>query len=205
MINSLIYGLNEKLALPKIIVFIFEDDIIKHKTLHTTDPEGLTDMYTRVLKWFATNIDRTIAAFKDYIPDRCKRNNIPRILLMSPALNVSFIDNDKRKKFGKSLNAVAKLHDNMSCLQLRQGWDEQDQRVYMHDKGFKRWTTEGLVKYWAAVDKCIQFCDTSMEKKSVNRNRFYNPQTRYDYPANARKRDDLRWHLNKPYHSQYNY
>ena len=215
MVNSLTYAMQEKLSLPKIILFVFEDDIIKHRLLRTKTDVGKTEMYTRVLKWFSTNVERAVEAFKEYLPLKCKRQNLPRIVLLSPATNINFNNNNERRRFGKSLNIAAKLHHNMSCLQLRQGWDEHDTKVFINEGNINRWTAEGLDKFWSAVDKCIQFCNTSIDKKPTFRKQRFPPRhaqnqhyqtTNYEDQEiesyNTMSRDDLRWQLPPPRHSQ---
>ena len=214
LMNSLTYAMQEKLCLPKIIMFIFEDDIIRHRVLRTDDQEGITEMYTRVLKWLTSNVSRAIEAFKEYLPERCKRTNIPRVVFMAPAINVSFTNNGLRKKFARSLNVATKLHENMSCLELRQGWDQEDQGVFLNEGNIKRWTSDGYKKYWMAIDKCVSFCNSSMEKRArpklaqTNFNRPYNrrfPPQREEEIESYSTRPDLRWQLNRPHSSFKNY
>ena len=218
MLNSLTTAMKEKSELPKIIVFILEDNLLESHFLRLPNTDGrISETYNRFLKWFITNIERAIEAFKDLLPNKAVRKNIPRVLMLSPAVNSSFKNNIKRKKFGKCLNNVTRMHHNMSCLQLRQGWDEQDRKLYLNE--LNRWSHEGLTKFYNAVDRCISFCDSCINKKpQFKKNPGFQRETdgnstRPRYPSSTPARrnnaevdedidsyntiaqDDLRWQL----------
>ena len=164
ILNSLTTAMKEKSELPKIIVFLLEDNLLdSHFLKMQNNDKRLTEAYTRFLKWFTTNVERAIEAFKDLLPNKSTRKNLPRVLMLSPATNSAFKNNNKRKKFGKCLNNVTKMHHNMSCLQLRQGWDEQDRKLFLTE--LNRWSHEGLTKFYNAVDRCVNFCDSCINKK----------------------------------------
>ena len=72
-------------------------------------------------------------------------------------------ENELRDKFNSCLRAIGKLHENVSVLELKKIWDRHDSQLFVQSTS--RYTAEGLRSYWLAVDRSIQFCDTTIMKR----------------------------------------
>ena len=59
-----------------------------------------------------------------------------------------------RYKFNKSLEEVAKLHNNVYTLALKKVWDPKDINLFSAE--YNRYTNEGYRSYWEAVDKTVR-------------------------------------------------
>ena len=157
--------------LPKLIVFVLDDDLIRlfTKELKSEAEEadihlsGFSKPMTRVLNHIMTHLERSIASFKENLPAKCLQAGFPQILWIHPPSHVLFSNNSLRYKFGKCLEELAKIHDNTFSLMLKKVWDPNDKNLYMADR--KRYTVAGFRSYWEAVDKTIRYCDAVLLKK----------------------------------------
>ena len=73
LINLIVKNLNEHSALPKLIVMVLDDDLIRG-----TRPNTKTDMITfltRITVYLVNQLERIIAAYKGVLPDKAKRDN----------------------------------------------------------------------------------------------------------------------------------
>ena len=110
-------------------------------------------------------IDQYIAIYKDWLPAKCKRENIPQILWMAPPSHKFFLDNknEKRAKFTNALSAIVALHVNTSMLRLMKFWDHNDSNLFLEEQ--YHYTCEGLNMYWKSVDAAIKFWFIALSKK----------------------------------------
>ena len=164
--NCVAAGLNAHNGLPKLIVFVLDDDIIT-SIPETKGPNRrpLTRDYEHVLTTLMDMIDRLLTTYKDWLPQKCKRDTIPHLLWMAPPQHKYFSEsnNEKRVKFSEALNTVAMLHANTSVLKLVKFWDSQDSNFFLEEQ--YRFTTEGLSKYWSSIDAAVKFWCIAIWKK----------------------------------------
>ena len=80
-------------------------------------------------------------------------------------------------KFNNCRHEMAKLFEDISVLELKKIWDPTDTSYFIGDTD--RLSATGFKKYWEAVDRSVQYCDTTvMVKKKIKylqtRNSFLN-------------------------------
>ena len=150
--------------IPKIIVVVMDDDIIK---LFHDYQEGLSKGMGRVIDNIMIGFDRTIACHKDYLDDKSKKENYPLFLWIQAPRHKSFSNNAERIKFNKCLDRMSSYHANTRSLQLKKIWDAEDSTLFVKES--RRFTAKGLDAYWEAVDKTIKYCDTLLMKKMNNK------------------------------------
>ena len=148
------------LPLPKIIVVVPDDDIIK--TLQDC-MKKVSNALSRLVNFVMMEHSRAIASFKEFLPVKSLRNGYPNILWIQAPLHDNFNNNNMRFKFNKCLEDTAKLHANVTTLKLKKSWDEHDNELYLMDS--RHFTTRGLISYWESVDHTIRYFDSILLKK----------------------------------------
>ena len=166
MRNVMANALHERTLLPKFIVIVPDDDIIRYAMNINRDAEDkdLISMLRKLLDNIMKQHDRYISTQKEYLPAKSQKGRIfPQIIWIQPPLHVNFHNNQLHSKFNKCLNEVVKYHANTTSLSLKQIWDQDDTRLYMQES--RQFTNLGYNSYWAAVDRTIKFADTILIKK----------------------------------------
>ena len=157
--NTIIKGIDAEKLLPKFILVIPDDDLIKV----VDQGFGFSDSMGRIIHHIMLEHNRIIAAHKENLPRKSRKVGYPQIVWIEAPLRVNFSNNSARVKFNTALESMAKHHENVHTLKLKKGWDDQDNSLYVYDA--QHFTTLGLVNYWAAVDKTAKYVDTILLKK----------------------------------------
>ena len=99
-------GKSEKklMPFPKIIVIVPDNDILWSLIAISEPGCSLSSkVITRLLNYVMTEHDRTVAAFKEYLPAKCIHSTHPQILWIQLPLHDNFVDNPERIKFNRCL------------------------------------------------------------------------------------------------------
>ena len=162
LINAVIACLNDQKRLPKVMVFVLDDDVLRGaKEKGCNYPE----YYPILVKALFRNIERAVDSFKESLPIKSKRHNVPHLLWIVPPTHKYFHDtcNDDRSTFAAILQEEVQLHRNMSVLKMIKHWSHEEGNFFIQDS--YRFTTEGLMAYWQAVDSAIRFWNIALAKK----------------------------------------
>ena len=156
------------LPLPKIVVIVPENDIIKT----IGDESGSTALFCKLLNFVMTEYDRCVATFKENLPAKCiKYNGYPSFLWIQAPMHENFTNNENRHRFNKALEDVVKMHTNSHTLELKKVWDPKDKGLYLDSQ---RFSVDGYKAYWEAIDKTVRYFDSIVlkrnEKKKVQKN-----------------------------------
>ena len=160
IINQLEKAITEQVLLPKWLVIVLDDDLIKSVKY---DKYGISDAYGRIINHIMVEHGRHIKSQKDYLPKKSKRPGIPGVIWIEAPNHMNFHNNDMREKFNKSMNSMAAFHDGYNVLQLKKIWEETNSNLYLDE--YRRYTATGLAKSWLAVDHTIKYADTILLKK----------------------------------------
>ena len=155
--NMLIGLIHQEIKLPKMVVIVLDDDLIKYYGAEE-DPESLMKALKRLLNELMTEFRKVVSTQKERLPKKALKAFYPQFVWIQAPLNREFGNNSQREIFNKSLIATAKFHENVSILELKKIWDQENTRLFVGEA--LRYTTEGLSTYWAAVDCTIRFMDT---------------------------------------------
>ena len=158
--NTLLSAMRQKSRLPKMIVIIFEDDLIKF--LNYND-YGVTEMFKKVLEFLTKTIRKSIDEFKTSLPVKAKRVDTPQLVWILPTNHQNYLNNTLRRKFATELEKVTKAQRDSTFLKLRQVWDTANPKLVSPTKN--RMTSEGLQRYWEAVDRTIRYADWKIFKE----------------------------------------
>ena len=123
------------------------------------------DNTKKVLEWIVREYYRCITSFKDKLPSKAIRSDVPQVLWIIPPLHTNFeeIDNDCRKIFGDRLQRITSTYQGMTSLKLVKGWEYDDTKSYIKES--KRFTSQGYNKYWSGIDSAVRYWCTAIWPK----------------------------------------
>ena len=161
--NGFVTAVNEHAVLPKLVVVILDDDIIQNASASNGD--NLSIHYRKILECLFRLVNRVFEVYKDLLPEKAKRDNVPHILWMAPPTHKFFTEdsNTKRNHFTVSLASVVSQFKNMSMLKMLKFWDHNDSNLFMEEN--YKFTSAGLTIYWRSVDAAIKFWNVALAKK----------------------------------------
>ena len=200
MSNLLKYAVSQQIEkkmypLPKIIVVVPDDDIIK--CIRGAN-KGITKALSRLVKFIMTEFERGVSSFKENLPAKSKREGYPHFLWILAPIHDKFSNNSERYKFNKAVEDMAKFHVNTSCLELKKIWSIHDEDLYAEEQD--RYTIDGYKRYWEAIDRTVRYCDSVVLKNKERRNKSKTKSTMFQ-PPNRGQNDQFRWRnpmLNSP-------
>ena len=157
--NSLVNLVNQQTFIPKWVVVVVEDDIIKSfDATRTANQESA--YYGSVLEHIMKEHNTIMDEFKDMIPDKAKKHGWPFFLWVVPTLHEIYDNNSARDKFIRCLKMVENLHDNVISLELEQVWSSTDRSLFQ--PGTTKLSIAGYNALWKGIDKTIRYADINV-------------------------------------------
>ena len=146
-----------------------------------------------------TEHTHSILAHKDYLPSKARKSNFPQIVWIEAPEHKNFCNNDLRREFNACLNDIVHFHDNTLCLPLKKIWDSSNAHLFIEE--YSRFSSEGYMTYWSAVDCTIKFADTILWSKAISpkkpKKKSFIPWSQDKYHLSKRSEDDRK---SFPYH-----
>ena len=182
-VNNLVYGLNKHKQLPKVIVIVPDDDIVKH----VKSSDVMMIQIGTITEWIVKEITKAIQSYKEILPMKAKRPCTWHSLWITPPTHKNFgsSSNGKREMLTECLDKISKLYNNMSVLKIIKHWDHEDQNAFLYES--YRFTSEGLRKYWLGVDAAIHFWKVVIFPKLLN------PHQKSQKPIAKSKKSHFKW------------
>ena len=161
--SNLYRAFDEQAGIPKLIVVIIDDDILRD--IYGDSEDEVLDQVHPLMSWLLREFERGILAFKDVLPNKAKRQYLPHTLWISPPTHKYFgeIANLLRRKTGEVLRSLVETKLNMSCLSMIKIWNYDDTDAFVQES--YRFTSDGYRKYWLSVDSAIRFWCTAIGSK----------------------------------------
>ena len=155
--NALVHLINKNTTtmLPKIILIVLEDDIIKDAKAE--EPNMGRD-YNRRIRWLINEYRKIIDTIKDYIAPNARKEGYPYFIWINPSKHINYKNNSARKKFGSCLESSTKSYENNLALRLVQVWDPNDSNAYLGPE--QRFSAGGILDFWEGVDKTVEYFET---------------------------------------------
>ena len=160
--NCLVEAINEHVLLPKFIIVILEDDLIR-AVHHYSD--GISNILSTLTKWMASEFHKLLSAHKESLPTKARKFKYPQVLWTAAVHNKSFSANANyyRKKFNTCLLSVAESFREMEVAMLHT-WDMHDRSLVSDCKI----NAKGKETFWSALDNSLQKIDRDqMNKKHL--------------------------------------
>ena len=98
--NVLAKAIGDKEALPKVIVLVLDNDLIRFAD---HDYCGYSHLITKYTVWLAMALSDMITDYKAKLPKKAKYPTYPKILWVESPLHENFEDNLLRKKYNRIL------------------------------------------------------------------------------------------------------
>ena len=173
LLNALITAFRSKAHLPKLIMIILEDDIIRYTGYNDY---GVTALYGRLINFLSMEIVKIVDAYKKEIfPQKAVNQNWPQIVWVPPTMHANYhnSDNTLRKKFSNELDLQIDNQQYMHVIRFA-NWKFDDYPLvgrYDH-----RMSQIGVSHFWNEVDMLIKhvntvFQDLTLKARSI---RFMN-------------------------------
>ena len=87
MRHLMVGAITAQVCLPKLIMIVPDDDFITYLNF---DGEAASQLYGKLLDWLMMQHDRLIATQKEYLPQKAKMPNSPKIIWIEPPLHENF-------------------------------------------------------------------------------------------------------------------
>ena len=160
IINTLNYALFQKAKLPKMMIFVLEDDVIRYLKYNDY---GVTEMFGKIIDYLSKNIRKVIDDFKAILPTKAKRVELPQLVWILPTTHRNYFNNNLRKKFCQEMENIINFQRDSCTLKLRQVWDARNADFVSPTR--HRITHEGTKNLWEAVDRTIRYADWKLFKE----------------------------------------
>ena len=158
--NTLAGALNDEKLLPKAIVFVLDDEMIKYANINKF---GMSLAYGKLLHYLMSEINKLILAKKDFLPVRSRCPHQSEMIWINPPFHSGFKNNSQRNKFSRAFDTTAAIYDDTWSLKLKHIWDTQGSELFLPE--VNRYSAKGLMTYWMAVDPTIRFWDTALSSE----------------------------------------
>ena len=131
LINNIVYGFNRHRQLPKLIILVPDDDIVKN----IKSSEAMMITIGMVSEWITREVLRAVESDKEMLPDKCKCATTPQIMWIAPPTHKYFgtSNNKKREVHTKCLERIAKKHDTVHTLRIIKCWNHDDSNAFIYD------------------------------------------------------------------------
>ena len=193
--NLLVQALNNSksaangiMPLPKLIVVVVDDDILKLFKDCSHGVGSVTKSMSRAINFVMTAHECAISTFKEFLPAKSLKKDYPHILWIQPPEHKNFDNNSLRYKFNRCLDDAAKMHHNVTTLMMKKGWDPAEDDLFLADQ--QRFSTRGLNLYWEGVDRTTRYFDSLLLKKQF---KAKSRKTEGQIRSKTDKKDHFHW------------
>ena len=158
-------ALKERKYLPKAIVIVPDDDILKQIPIKKPSKNALMI----ILQEFLKVLDTKIIDYKGKLQTKAKHEHYPHIIWIPPPTHRNFSNNKYRSKFSEVLETIIEQsYSNTMCsLKLKKVWDEEVSGIFLQHQ--RRFTPKGYLQYWRGVDASLKFWDKTLAKILVKK------------------------------------
>ena len=151
-------AINDKTTLPKAILFVPDDDIIKQSA--SMKSEGIQG-FVVVMQYLLEAIHHMVTAYKTNLPKKAIRDWYPQMIWILPPHHKYFSNNMKREQFSTAIEQILQDQFSHTCaLHLKKVWDEHDEGLYYKEQ--RCYSQKGLHSYWTAIDAAVKFWDRTL-------------------------------------------
>ena len=165
--NNVLRAINSYVSLPKFIIMVIEYDIMKKINTSNLNEKQVRNICLKLVRWLVNEVRKLLAAHNDYLPKRAKRES--KVVWILPTLHHNYYshENQVRIVLGQTLQTYAAQVENNLALELKQVWDENDASLYLYEQ--QRYTSDGNIAFWRAMDRTIWYADTIINKNISTR------------------------------------
>ena len=156
LVNNFINTYNLRQKLPKWIIIVLENDLIRNLKYEF----AVESSYETVITWICNQLNAARESMRDKLPFKAKKFEFPHIIFIEPTLHRNYTDLDLRTSFLRSLKTVISRYQNIMTLRIEQDWDDNNDDYFSGRE--KRYTSTGLKKFWSGIDKALMYADSKV-------------------------------------------
>ena len=161
---QLVKALEKEDTLPKNILVLLDDDIIRRVEAKCNDEEyeSLSGIFKEIIHWLFNQFRKIINVRLEQLPEKCKRIGFPKVYWVEAPQHENFNNNLARRKMNSAIQAEASLQMDMSIMRMKKVWEPENSQLYL--ASHSRFTTEGIFKYWGSIDNALEFNDNKLRE-----------------------------------------
>ena len=165
--------------MPKMVVVILEDDLIKY-----VGSGNYVDIYyAKYIEEIIKDFHRLKDKMSNLLPSNSKRTGWPRLVFIQPTLHRYYSNYELRQKLIATIEETIKPFNDVWALKLLQIWDKNNCNYYRYEQ--QSHTGEGLQALWMAIDRTIHFANQKVIREELKT--LKNPMSQF-------KLNDSGWH-----------
>ena len=176
--NNLVKAWKKFNTIPKMIIFVPEDDIINSINF---DGYGLRQIYEHVVEWLTDEHLKIIQYFKRLAAPKATKGRRcwPFYLWIGASLHAGQDNFAKRLKFNQTLEEASKINKNISMLKPLQQWNQEDPLLF--SKLENNLSTVGVAALWNSIDSAVSYFDNKIIPKpsGAKRSQFVSLQKKF--------------------------
>ena len=123
LISSLAHGLNERFKLPKFIVIVMDDDLLRYLQYAAV---GATGMLGEWIEWLTSQTVELCRLRTVSLPRKAVKIGYPQIYWATPPHHKNFLDNFGRTKITNAIESVCRTFDNVRMIRMKEIWSYDD-------------------------------------------------------------------------------
>ena len=198
MRNTLITAIHRFNCLPRYLIIIPEDDIIKGIN---RDDYGVTEFYGQTIEWMLREQAKIIEEYKKFLPRKATKNRKgwPEFIWVYASIHTNYSNFNLRLKFNKCLKDVAKFNSTISAIRISELWNSNDNILVSQRNNLI--TPTGWKTFWAALDSAMQKYENITSKYNNNIEEKKHEETSQRRRENELKHDkEFSRHEERPQH-----
>ena len=165
--NTLASAMSRRAMLPKIIVFILEDDIINYLGYNDY---GVSEMFGRMLEYLLNEVQKSILRFRSkFLVPKVFKKDWPKVVWLLPSFHNNYTNSTLRRKYSTELAVQVQNRDDNMALRFKQCWST-DNNALVKNNGSNELTPAGIRCFWHAVDRTVKFADHKFSNKRCTSN-----------------------------------
>ena len=163
----LVKALNEHSKLPKYIVVVMEDDIIRCINFSGMKEADIIAVFNQCINWLLEKYHKLIKERKELLPKKASKFLYPQVFWVALPLHHNFDDNSiEIRQFNQVLESIAGKFKETKTMKIRRHWSYNDSSVT--PAGIINET--GKIRYWSGIDECIEFWENGKKKSKPGNN-----------------------------------
>ena len=124
-------AIQEQILLPKIILLVPDDDIIKQSNVKDEGTSG----YVVIMSYLVEEINRMLTAYKTKLPKKCIQDWFLHVVWILPPTHKYFSNNTDRECFALAMEQILQdQYPNNCALRLKKVWDKHDGELYYREQ-----------------------------------------------------------------------
>ena len=119
------------ILLPKLFVIILDADL----TLQLEKTAEMKHQLHILTSWLASEFEKSLETYKDMLPQKAKKPNLPFLLWMAPPTHCHFTQKENEVWIlqQQCLKEIISTKPCMQVLHMVKFWDAEDRSSFIHD------------------------------------------------------------------------